>query len=90
MMITSARVEIADQCINNVFSNIENRLLEILMFLEKEFGVLDDLDIDVDSKSDKEKEKIVKQLHVIIFNDNRVSIGDGNRIKDSNIASSIE
>lgn len=89
MMITSASVEIASQCIHNVFSNIENRLLDVLILLEKEFGVLDDLDIDVESKSEDEKEGIVKQLQIIIFNDNSVTIGNGNKIKDSNIASSI-
>ena len=90
MIITSARVEIAGQCIHNIFSTIENRLLDVLIILEKEFGVLDDLDIDIDSKSENEKEKIVKQLQVIIFNDNSVNIGDGNKIKDANIASNIQ
>lgn len=90
MMITSASVEIASQCIQNVFSNIENKLLDVLYLLEKEFGLLDDLDIDVCSKSVEEKEGIVKQLQVIIFNDNSVSIGNGNKIKDSSIASSIK
>lgn len=89
MMITSARVEIASQCIHNIFSTIENRLLDVLILLEKEFGILDDLDIDVESKSEDEKEGIVKQLQVIIFN-NSVNIGDGNKIKDSSIASSIK
>lgn len=90
MIITSARVEIGNHCIHNIFSIIENKLLDILILLEKEFGVLDDLDIDVDSKSADENERIVNQLQLIIFNDNRVNIGDGNKIKDSNIASSIE
>lgn len=90
MMITSASVEIANQCIQNVFSNIENKLLDVLCFLEKGFGLLDDLDIDVCSKSEEEKEEIVKQLYVIVFNDNSVNIGNENRIKDSNIVSGIK
>ena len=61
----------------------------VLILLEKEFGVLDDLDIDIDSKSKDERLEIVKQLHVIIFNDHSANIGDGNKIKDANIASSI-
>lgn len=44
----------------------------------------------IDSKSKDERIEIVKQLQVIIFNDNSVNIGDGNRIKESNIASSIQ
>ena len=49
-----------------------------------------DLDIDVCSKSEEEKEEIVKQLYVIVFNDNSVNIGNENRIKDSNIVSGIK
>lgn len=90
MIITSASVEIANQCIHNVFSTVENRLLDVLLLLEKEFGILDELDIDIEAKTDEDKDKIIKQLQVIIFNDNSVSVGDGNKIKDSNIASSIE
>lgn len=59
-------------------------------FLEKGFGLLDDLDIDVCSKSEEEKEEIVKQLYVIVFNDNSVNIGNENRIKGSNIVSGIK
>lgn len=90
MMITSATVEIGNQCIQNVFSAIENRLLDILILLEKEFGTLDDLDFDLAKKSDDEKAGIVEQLKVIVFNDNSVNIGDGNRIKDANIAFGIK
>lgn len=90
MMITSATVEIGNQCVHNVFSAIENRLLDILILLENEFGILDELDIDLTKKSDYEKEKIIKQIQVIVFNDNSVNIGDGNKIKDSNIASRIK
>ena len=90
MMITSATVEIGNQCVHNVFSAIENRQLDILILLENEFGILDELDIDLTKKSDYEKEKIIKQIQVIVFNDNSVNIGDGNKIKDSNIASRIK
>lgn len=90
MMITSATVEIGNQCVHNVFSAIENRLLDILILLEKEFGNLDELDIDLTKKSDDEKDEIIKQLHIIVFNDNSVNIGNENRIKDSNIASRIK
>ena len=51
---------------------------------------MDELDIDLTKKSDYEKEKIIKQIQVIVFNDNSVNIGDGNKIKDSNIASRIK
>lgn len=47
-------------------STIENRLLDILILLEKEFGILDELDIDVDIKTDIEKENIVNRLVVLM------------------------
>lgn len=87
MMITSAKVIIGSQLIQDVFSAVENRLLDALIVLEKEFGNLDELDIDVSSKSQDELGDIVDKLLVIVFNDNSVTIRDGNRIKGSNIAS---
>ena len=42
MIFTSIRIEAGAQSIKNILSAIENRLLDILISLEKEFGVLDD------------------------------------------------
>ena len=42
-MITSARVIIGEQCISDIFAAVENRLLDVLILLEKEFGNLDEL-----------------------------------------------
>ena len=88
MMITSARVIIGPHRIQSVFSAIENRLLDALILLEKEFGILDELDINTESKSPEELQSIIERLTVIIYNDNSVSLGNGNRINKSNIASS--
>ena len=63
--------------------------MDILFYLEKQFGNLDELDIDTDSKNEEELEEIVKHIQVIIYNDHSVSIGDDNRIKDSTISSEI-
>ena len=90
MNIISARVVIGSQFVQNIFSVIENKLLDIFMILEKEFGNLDSLDIDVSGKSEEELHKISEKMVVVIYNDNRVTVGNGNKIKDSNIASSIE
>lgn len=90
MNIISARVVIGSQFVQNIFSVIENKLLDIFMILEKEFGNLDSLDIDVSGKSEEELHKISERMVVVIYNDNRVTVGNGNKIKDSNIASSIE
>ena len=89
MMITSARVIFGEQCITNVFAAIENRLLDILILLEKEFGSLDELDLDITSKSSDDLNGIAEKIVLIIYQDQSVTIGDNNRIKDSTIASTI-
>jgi hypothetical protein rflaF_00555 len=90
MIITSARVIVGEHIVSNIFSVIENKLLDMLMILEKEFGCLDELDIDTTAKSEEEIEAINNKILVLVYNDNRVSIGDGNKIKDSTIASEIK
>lgn len=50
MYITSAKVIIGPQLIQDVFATVENRLLDALIVLEKEFGNLDELDIDITAK----------------------------------------
>ena len=85
MIITSARVEVSTHNLSNVISIIENRLLDSLLLLEKEFGNLDELDIDTSGKSTLEIEEIANKITVLVYNDNRVTIGDGNKIKDSSI-----
>lgn len=89
MMITSARVVVGEHIISNIFSVIENKLLDMLMILEKEFGCLDELDIDTMAKSKEEIEAINNRILVLVFNDNSVTIGDGNKFKDTIIASDI-
>lgn len=89
MMITSARVVVSEHIISNIFSVVENKLLDMLMILEKEFGCLDELDIDTMAKSKGEIEAINNRILVLVFNDNSVTIGDGNKFKDTIIASDI-
>lgn len=90
MIITSARVVVGEHIISNIFSVIENKLLDMLMILEKEFGCLDELDIDITTKSKEEIEAINNRILVLVYNDNSVSIGDGNKIKRTTIASEIK
>lgn len=85
MNIVTARVVVSTHCVTNMFSVIENRLLDALLLLEKEFGILDDLDIDTTIKSPEEIQSIAKRVYVIVYNDQSVHIGDGNKIKDTDI-----
>ncbi len=90
MIITSARVIVGEHVVSNIFSVIENKLLDMLMILEKEFGCLDELDIDTTAKSEEELKAINERIFILIYNDNSVSIGDGNKIKGTTIASEIK
>lgn len=89
MIIVTVTVELNMPQIRNIFPKVENKLLDILRYLEKQFGNLDDLDIDVDSKSKDELKEISKHIYVIIYNDQSITIGNKNKIKDSTIASKI-
>lgn len=82
--ITDATVDIDTGKVNDIISKVRAKILETLLFLEKEFGNLDDLDIDVSTKSQKELKNIVQHIQVTLY-DNSVNIGDNNKIKKSNI-----
>lgn len=90
MILSSAYVLLNMPEIMNIFPKVENKLLDILSYLEKQFGNLDDLDIDIDSKSDEEIKNITNEIYVLIYNDKSITLGDNNKIKDAEIASSIK
>ena len=90
MFIVAARVVVGAQCIPNIFSVIENRLLDALILLEKEFGNLDELDLDVTEKTPDELQNIIQNLCVVIYHDQSVTIGNNNKIKGTHIASVLE
>lgn len=90
MMIYTASVELDMSKILNIFPKVESKLFDILYYLEKQFGNLDDLDIDTESKSPDELKTIINCIYVMIYNDKSVMIGNNNKIKDSYIASTIK
>lgn len=86
MVINSARVVVGIQYLQNVFSTIENKLLDVLITLEREFGNLDELDIDVSGRTTEELDSLCKKIHLLIYNDYSIKIGDDNTIKNSSVA----
>ena len=84
MRILKASVLIDSTLALRVLSIIENKLLDTLLLLEKEFGCLDELDIDTSSVNNYDKERIVEQINLIIF-DKSVHIGNDNKIKNTDI-----
>ena len=89
MNIAEANVNIDKMQVMNIIPIVEKKLMDILLLLENEFGNLDELDIDVTSKTEDEINEIHNKLYYIVYNNNRVTVGDNNKIKDSTIASSI-
>ena len=88
MIISSAKVVFENEFIRNVISSVENKLLDILILLEKEYGSLDDLDIDTSKATDEELNSITQEIYVIIYNDNSISIGNDNKINHTDITTS--
>ena len=58
----------------------------MLLELEKTFGYLDEMDLNIGSMTSEELETINDRIVTIIFNDNSIHIGDGNKISESVIA----
>lgn len=77
---------IDNKSIENIFLNVESKLIDILSILEKKFGCLDEYDINYDEKNDNEIEDTRKIIYQIIYNDSSVKIGDNNTIKNSDIS----
>ncbi len=90
MIITSLKVITGKQFLTNIFSAIDNRLLDVLILLEKEFGSLDEFDPYVASKMSDDFHKITEKIILIIYNDKSVTIGNSNKINGSTIASSVK
>lgn len=63
-----------------ILSSIRTKLLKVFIELDKTFGCLDNLDIVTD---DIDLENINNKLNVIIFEDNSITIGDSNKLKNN-------
>ena len=82
--ITDASVDIDLGMVSNIISKVKTKILETLLFLEKEFGNLDGLDIDISTKTEEELKSIIQHIQVNLY-DNSIAIGNNNKIKNSNI-----
>jgi hypothetical protein len=71
--------------VENIISNIKTHLIKTLLKLEKEYGNLDSLDIDTSSKTEEEREAINTTVINNIYNDNSITIGNDNNIKNADI-----
>lgn len=82
--ITNARVEIDMGVISDIISKVRTKILDTLLYLEEEFGNLDDLDIDISTKGNKELTDIIEHIQINLY-DNSITIGNNNKINKSDI-----
>lgn len=88
MNITSARVEISSHTLKNVLDEVESRLLDMLLLLEREYGSLDELDIDPSQKTDEERRDFAEKMIVNIYDDHSIHLGDNSSLRNSEVSSS--
>jgi len=86
-VLISATTRVDITFFQDIVARVESILIDILCALENEFGVLDSLDIEF-PENPEEKNTIIQQLTQYIYFDNSITIGDNNKIKDSDITSS--
>lgn len=69
----------------DALSTIKTKLIRVLQKLEREYGLLDDLDVSIDNKTKQEQNEINVYVHNLIYDNNSITIGDNNRIEKSEI-----
>lgn len=79
--VISARRYLSLYAYNNILGSIKDKLLDIFKILEKNYGNLDEMYIDF--SDDDKKEETIKDINKVIYNDNSIHIGDGNKINES-------
>jgi AbiTii len=84
LIVTGMEVVIGKNHIQGVIANIKNKLMNILLKIEKEFGNLDSLDTFAEETDTQALQSIEQYIINVIF-DESIKIGDNNKIKSSAI-----
>lgn len=84
LFITGMNVIFSVNQIQGVIANIKNKLMNILLKIEKEFGNLDSLDTFAEETDTQALQSIEQYIINVIF-DESIKIGDNNKIKSSDI-----
>ena len=84
--VTGASSIIDESEVQRVLSNIESKVLDLLLYLEKKFGNLDDLDISADDYNKSYLQNVVKSCKQIVFENCTFQSFDNTKIKAKNFA----
>lgn len=87
--IISAGIIIPPSKYTDITNGVKQKILDILLLLEKTYGSINDYVIDFNSS--KEKAKTAKQIINIVYNySDNISVGDNNKIDKSLIGKENE
>lgn len=78
--IQNAQLVYSEHSFSDVYSAIKNKVLDILILLERNFGNLDSYDIKL---NDKQKDSMIPIIIKIVYEDNSIKIGSNNIISKS-------
>lgn len=81
----SIKQMINTQQYTGVLSNIQTKLIRVLLKIDKEYGNFDDLDIVISGRTSEEVQTINIQIKNLIYGDHSIRIGDNNDIDKSKI-----
>lgn len=84
--VTGASSIIDESEVQRVLSNIESKVLDLLLYLEKKFGNLDNLDISADDYNKSDLQDVVKSCKQIVFENCTFQNFDNTKINAKNIA----
>lgn len=86
IQITSANRIVNETEVRRVLDTIEGKVLDILIYLEKRFGNLDELDIDREKFAQKDLEQVAESCKQIVFQNCSFQTLNNAKIKAKNIA----
>lgn len=75
---TAIRQIIPVNAFENVLSKVKSKLLQTLIYLDKEYGSLDELDVDISCKTDEEVKVINNTIINYIYKDISIKTGNHN------------
>ncbi|WP_288222486.1 hypothetical protein [uncultured Clostridium sp.] len=88
--VTEATVICNRNQIQKIIDKVNSMVLDMLIKLENEFGNLDELDISKSMAIKNNVDTIKGEIICMIYNDQSISIGDKNKIKNTDIISNVK